>query len=100
MLRSALAAIAALGLAAPALAGTTFTANLEEPVAERTEIIANKAIWVCEGDTCTAELNRRTPSVRSCKQVAEEIGRLVAFISENGELDTADIDECNTRAKN
>lgn len=95
MIRILVATAGALGLAAPALAGTLFTAELAEPVAERTEVIANSAIWVCEVTTCTAELSRRTPTVRSCKAVAEEAGTLAAFRSERGELSAEDLAECN-----
>lgn len=99
MLRTALLAAAALGLAAPALAGTDFTANLETPKEERVEFVANKAIWVCQGDVCSAELDRRKPTVRTCKKVVEEIGRLVAFTSERGELTAEELERCNAAAR-
>ena len=99
MLRILLLTAGSIGLAAPAFAGTLFTAALSEPVADGTEIIANRAIWTCEGDVCVAELSRKTPSVRSCKKVAKEIGQLAGFSSENGELTAEELDECNTAAK-
>lgn len=99
MIRTCIIAAATLGLAAPALAGTAFTADLAEPVAERTTFIANSAVWTCEGATCVAELDRRTPSVRSCKQVAEEIGTLASFKSERGELAADKLERCNEAAE-
>ena len=99
MTRTAIASAFAFALAAPALAGTTFTANLETPTSERMEFVANKAIWVCEGETCVADLNRRNPTVRSCRAVAKEAGRLASFSSERGELEQADLDKCNESAK-
>ena len=99
MIRTAIASAFALALAAPALASTAFTASLETPTSERMEFIANKAVWVCEGETCVAELNRRKPTVRSCRAVAKEVGRLASFISERGELEAADLEKCNESAK-
>lgn len=95
MIRILAATAGALGFAAPALAGTLFTAELAEPVAERTDFVANSAVWICEGTTCTAELSRRSPTVRSCKEVAEETGTLAAFRSERGDLSAEDLAECN-----
>ena len=98
MIRTATLSVTALLAAAPALAGTLFTASLSEPVAERTTFVANRAVWTCEADTCTAELDRRSPTVRSCKKVAEEIGTLASFTSERGELSEEDLAKCNEAA--
>ena len=63
------ALFAATALAAmPAAASTLFTAELQTPVEETTRIAAYDAIWICEADTCEAVLNRRTATVRVCKQ--------------------------------
>lgn len=99
MLRSSLLAAAAGLVAAPALAGTLFTVKLAEPVDGRTDFVANKAVWICEGETCQAELSRKSPTVRSCKRVAREIGVLAAFESENGALEDEDLAKCNESAK-
>ncbi|MEL6752839.1 MAG: hypothetical protein AAFO57_02335 [Pseudomonadota bacterium] len=99
MIRTVLIGAAALAFAAPALAGTAFTADLAEPVAERTTFVANSAVWICEGETCVAELDRRNPTVRSCKKVAEEIGKLASFESERGALDEGELERCNAAAK-
>ncbi len=99
MLRLLTASGIAIMMAMPAFAGTSFTAKLAEPVAETTDFVANKAIWVCQGETCLAELSRKAPTVRSCKQVASEIGQLAAFVSEKGALTEAELAECNKAAK-
>ncbi len=99
MLRILLLTAGSIGLTAPALAGTLFTAALANPVEDGTEIIANRAIWTCDGDTCVAELARKSPTVRACKQVAKEIGQLAGFSSENGELTAEELAECNSAAK-
>lgn len=98
MIRTAILGVSSLFVATPALAGTLFTASLTEPVTERTTFVANSAVWVCEGDTCTAELDRRNPTVRSCKKVAEEIGTLASFSSERGTLEAEDLAKCNEAA--
>ncbi|MEM9738416.1 MAG: hypothetical protein AAF829_00980 [Pseudomonadota bacterium] len=99
MIRTSLIGATALLFAAPAIAGNAFTASLSEPVPERVTFVANSAVWTCEGETCFAELDRRTPTVRTCKQVAKEIGALASFESERGTLDEGELERCNTAAK-
>lgn len=99
MLRSALFAIAATAIAAPAFAGTTYTATLETPVAERERFVANKAIWICEGDTCVAELRTSQVKTKYCKQVSEEIGALTSFKTDKAELSSDNLASCNAVAK-
>ncbi len=98
MLRSALLAAAMTSLAAPAFAGTSFTAKIEVPNQETSMYIAEKALWKCQGDTCIAELERRSASVKTCKRVAKEMGRLAAFASETRELTAKEIEKCNMAA--
>ena len=99
MLRSSLIAAAALAFAAPALAATTFTATLETPVAEKEQVVANKALWTCEGETCSAELRRKSVTVRACKRLAKEIGTLASFSNGEDQLNDEDLADCNTVAK-
>ena len=99
MLRSLTIAAIAATAAAPALAGTVFTATLETPVAERERLVASKALWTCEGETCTAELKRKTVTVRACKRLAKEIGTLADFSNGEESLDETDLASCNTVAK-
>ena len=99
MLRNIISASAAVFLAAPAIAGTAFTATLANPIDNRTDFVANKAVWICEDTTCNAELRRKSPTVRACKEVAKEIGELASYESERGSLSEAELAECNTRAK-
>lgn len=99
MIRTMIAASAAFGFAGTALAGTAFTATLKTPVAEAEEFIAAKSIWVCADATCEAELKRKSATVRTCKQVAKEVGALAEFKSENGALSEEDLAACNEVAK-
>ncbi len=95
MLRFVSTAILSTMIAAPAFASTPFTATLETPKAERERITAYDAIWICEGDTCQADLNRSTVTVRLCKKVVEEIGAVTAFTSPEGGLTEEELETCN-----
>ena len=92
------AAVAVLALPAAA-AGTGFTAKLANALDSQESIVAAKALWSCSEDTCVAELNRRTATVRTCKQVASEIGELVSFGTAKASLSEDDLAECNEAAK-
>ena len=99
MLRITALAAAAAAYTLPALAGTSFTAQLAQPNDSLKEAIAAKAIWSCNGEKCVAELNRRTVTVRTCKKVASEVGELAAFSTDEDSLSEADLAECNKSAK-
>ena len=94
------AALVFAGAAAAASANaTTFTLKLDTPKAEAQQIVVDGYLWSCEGDTCSATLNRKKATVRTCQKVAREIGSFASFENENGALDTAQLDKCNTVAK-
>ncbi|MEM8615637.1 MAG: hypothetical protein AAGF20_01765 [Pseudomonadota bacterium] len=99
MIRTILASACALGFAGAAMAGTAFTAQLEEPVAKFEKVAAAKALWSCSDDTCKAELDRRTVKVSTCKKVAKEVGKLVSFGNAKDQLSAEDLEECNKSAK-
>lgn len=99
MIRFVPLAAACAALVLPAAAGTNFTAKLTTPVESGDSIIAAKAIWSCDGDTCVAELNRRTVTVRTCKKVASEVGVLAAFSNDKESLSAEDLAKCNEAAK-
>jgi len=73
-----------------------FTLKLEAPVAERTQIIAQNAIWNCEGDTCTARADHAV-SVRACRQFIRQAGdvRVVSYGPEGSQLSADEIARCN-----
>ena len=99
MLRTASIALAAIAFAAPALAATTFTAQLETPVAEKERFVANKSLWTCEGEACSAELKRSKVTVRVCKRFVKEAGPVAAFGNEDDALGEDDLAACNEVAK-
>ena len=97
MLRSTLISAAALAFAAPALAGT-FVFETAQPVAEK-RVIAESVVWTCEGTTCVGDLDRKTVSLRICKKIAKEVGKITALRSDKSELDAADLESCKASAK-
>ena len=99
MIRSLSLAAAAVAIAMPAAAGTVFTAKLAKPLAASDDVIAAKAIWLCEADKCVAELDRRTVTVRTCKKIASEVGVLAAFSNDKESLSEEDLAKCNEAAK-
>ena len=68
------------------------------PVSEK-RIVAESVVWSCEGTTCTAELDRKAPTVRICKKIAKEVGELAALRNTKSELTAEQLAECNASAK-
>ncbi|MEM7493026.1 MAG: hypothetical protein AAF296_06555 [Pseudomonadota bacterium] len=103
MIRTFAFSIAALGLTATASASsanaTAFTLKLETPKTEAQQIVADGNLWSCEGDTCTATLNRKKATVRTCQKAAKEIGSFVSFESVNNALSDDQLGKCNSAAK-
>lgn len=75
--------------------GETFTAKLATPVAERTQIIANSTVWICNADTCLARPTHAS-TVRACRILARETGaRIVAYGPESDPLNAEELARCN-----
>ena len=98
MLRSVLAAAAFAALAAPAFASNSYTFETANPV-ETKRVVAESVVWTCEGTKCSAELDRKAPTVRICKKIAKEVGELTALRNTKSELTAEQLAECNTAAK-
>ncbi len=91
----ALAAALTLGFSGAAFArDPVFTATLDAPSAEA-RVIAQNAIWNCEGATCVARADHAV-SVRACRQLVRETGgRVVAYGTEARQLTADEIARCN-----
>lgn len=90
----------ALTATAALAAYSNVVVKLKTPVAEATNsVIVLGAAWSCAGDTCTSVLDRKTPQVRDCRQVARVLGPVASFSVGNASLDEAGIQACNTAAK-
>ncbi|HRK65536.1 MAG TPA: hypothetical protein PLN53_14165 [Terricaulis sp.] len=91
----ALAAALTIGFAGAAFArDPVFTATLDTPSSEA-RVIAQNAIWNCEGATCVARADHAV-SVRACRQLVRETGgRVVSYGTEAHQLTAAEIARCN-----
>jgi hypothetical protein len=91
-----LAAIISAGFTGAAFArDPVFTIKLDAPVAEQTRVIANNAVWSCEGDTCLARPAHEA-TVRACRQFVRESGaRVISYGSEADQLSTDEVARCN-----
>jgi len=91
----ALAVALSVGFAGAALArNPVFTATLDTP-SQQTRVIAQNAIWNCEGETCVARADHAV-SVRACRQLVRETGgRVTAYGSEARQLSADELARCN-----
>jgi hypothetical protein len=87
---------ASLSLATHALADGRTTATLQQPIAAKTQFIANGAIWDCEGATCVAgNTPDQTFGPGQCHDVAKRVGPVVEFKNDYKSLQSASLDRCN-----
>ncbi|MBK8196916.1 MAG: hypothetical protein IPK75_01005 [Acidobacteria bacterium] len=98
MLRSIIATAAFAVLAVPAFASSSYTFETVNPVKDK-RVVAESVVWSCEGTTCTAELDRKAPTVRICKKIAKEVGELSALRNTSSELTAEELAECNAAVK-
>ncbi len=98
MLRSLLTAGAFAFLAAPAFAGTMFTVQFAEPVGKAT-ISAESTVWACDGNTCRTELERKKPTVGTCKKLSKAAGKVVGLATPKASLTEAELTACAASAK-
>ena len=90
---------ASLSLASTATAAERLIAELETPVAAQTKLVVGGSIWNCEGARCSAaQQTSGATSVRACKALAKEVGRLSAFGGESTRLEAEQLGKCNTAA--
>ncbi len=95
-------AAAALALSAlfasPAIArDRVFVADLQAPVAERVQLIANSSIWVCEGARCTARA-ASTASVSGCRDLARRVGPVNSYGTATAPFTPERLAACNEAA--
>jgi hypothetical protein len=95
---SLVAATALLSTAAYAEFSNIVTAKLEAPTANA-QVIAAGVAWNCAGDTCVSRMERRTPVVRDCRQLAREVGRIKDFRVGTVTMAADDMAKCNESAR-
>jgi hypothetical protein len=91
----ALAAALSMGFAGAAFArDPVFTATLDT-ASQEARVIAQNAIWNCEGATCVARASHAV-SVRACRQLVRETGgRVLAYGNETRQLTADELARCN-----
>jgi hypothetical protein len=92
-----LLAIAAAALAASPSVAATYSAKLIAPSTQR--IIARDITWNCGPAACQGATEESRPVVL-CQSLAKRAGRVESFIVNGRALGPADLDRCNTAAKN
>lgn len=95
----AASALLALSAGAASAADARLTANLAQPVAAKTRVVAGGAVWTCEGGACFAAApSSRSNSFRACQALAKEVGAVTAY-GGRSQLEAEQLAKCNTVAK-
>lgn len=96
-LAAALAAATLAAAAFPAAAATqsySYRVELAE-TAKKSQVRAGNVNWECRGKHCIASARGGNVSVRGCRELADQVGRVVSYRSEIKQLEGDQLDECN-----
>jgi len=94
-LSAALAVLAAAVFPAAAAAQSySYRVELAE-TAKRSQVRAGNVNWECRGKYCVASARGGNVSVRGCRELAGQVGRVISYRSEIKQLESGQIDECN-----
>jgi hypothetical protein len=90
--------VASITIASQALADGRTVVTLQQPVAKPTDFVATRGVWHCEGTTCVSSYTPdETFGTSQCHAVAREVGVPISdFRNDNGALQPAALDKCNT----
>lgn len=98
-LATLIAAAAVLTMTAGvAQARETLAVRLEAPVAKQGHVIADGLLFNCAGNQCAAIL-RTNLSVRTCRELAKELGPVTSFSAGPQSLGAEELTRCNAVAK-
>jgi hypothetical protein len=99
-LAAACAVVVSLTTAQAAFAGDAITAKLQQPVAEKTKLIAGGAVFLCEADACVAQTpSSQTFATGACKAIASKVGAIASFGDARKQLEAGRLTDCNTVAR-
>ena len=85
-----------LALASHALADGRTVVTLQQPLAAKTQLVLDGAIWDCEGATCVADnIPSQNFGVGQCHDVARKVGPIADFKNDFKTLEPASLDKCN-----
>jgi hypothetical protein len=89
-----------LALATHALADGPTVATLQQPLAVKTQFIANGAIWDCEQSTCVAaNPPAQSFGISQCHDVARRAGPVAEFKTGGRTLAADLLERCNAGAQ-
>ena len=83
--------------------GTLFAGNINEvkavlasPLsAAKANVIAGDGIFNCDGNICTATMERQKPMSRDCRPLARQVGKVASFHVGTMALDENGLEACN-----
>jgi hypothetical protein len=95
MIRIASALTLAALAASPALA-TNYSAKPITPAGQK--VVARDVIWACGPAACQGSTPESRPAI-VCQSLAKKVGRLENFVANGRAFGPAELDRCNTAAK-
>lgn len=91
-----MAAVLAAAAFPAAAATTSYSYRVElAGTATKSHAHAGNVDWECRGRYCIASARGGNVSVRGCRELASQVGRVVSYRSEIKQLAGDQIDECN-----
>ncbi len=82
---------------APAASAATYAAKPVAPVAAK-HIISRDIAWTCGPSACRGSTENSRPLLL-CQGLAKQAGRIESFAVDGRALPVADLDKCNTAAR-
>jgi hypothetical protein len=89
------AALISAGFAAAETKTYSYRVELAE-TAKKKQVHAGGVVWECRARYCIAAARGGNVSVRGCRELASQVGRVVSYRSEIKRLEGEQIDACNT----
>ncbi len=98
MLRTALLAVAAFAVSAPAFAQAPVYRAVPVQVAEAGSLIVGDTLWRCGAEGCSTAKATARPAI-VCEQVAKKVGKLDSFVVNGTAFDETALGKCNAKAR-
>jgi hypothetical protein len=99
MIRTALLAVAALAVSAPAFAqAPTYRAIPATQVEKAGSVVVGETLWACGTDGCTTTKATARPAI-VCEQAVKKVGKLTSFAVNGAAFDDAALAKCNAKAR-
>jgi len=84
--------------ASSAVAAAGYSATLAQPIAQKTEFVANGNLFRCEGSSCILTSHPvDAESVQSCRALQRRVGTLTSYIADGKPFDAEKLAKCNSR---